>query len=56
MSASDPDNPIGGHRFVFSLAPEASGKANFSVRDNKGEPRRVVDGLNAPGEAEGTLR
>ncbi|CAL8292585.1 unnamed protein product [Lota lota] len=35
VSASDPDNPIGGHRFVFSLAPEASGKANFSVRDNK---------------------
>lgn len=36
MSATDPDEPIGGHRFIFSLAPEAAGKANFSVRDNKG--------------------
>ena len=37
MSATDPDEPIGGHRFFFSLAQEVSGKANFSVRDNKGE-------------------
>lgn len=36
MSATDPDEPLGGHRFTFSLAPEAAGKANFSVRDNKG--------------------
>uniref|UniRef100_A0A8C7ZE24 Cadherin 6 n=1 Tax=Oryzias sinensis TaxID=183150 RepID=A0A8C7ZE24_9TELE len=35
VSATDPDEPIGGHRFIFSLAPEAAGKANFSVRDNK---------------------
>lgn len=36
VSAADPDEPIGGHRFSFSLAQEAAGKANFSVRDNKG--------------------
>lgn len=36
MSATDPDEPLGGHRFFFSLAQEAAGKANFSVRDNKG--------------------
>lgn len=36
MSATDPDDPIGGHSFSFSLAQEAAGKANFSVRDNKG--------------------
>ncbi|XP_061569707.1 cadherin-6-like [Cololabis saira] len=35
VSATDPDEPLGGHRFFFSLAPEAVGKANFSVRDNK---------------------
>lgn len=37
MSATDPDEPLGGHRFFFSLAQEAAVKANFSVRDNKGE-------------------
>lgn len=37
VSASDPDEPLGGHRFFFSLAQEAAGKANFSVRDNKGD-------------------
>lgn len=36
MSATDPDEPLGGHRFFFSLAQEAAVKANFSVRDNKG--------------------
>lgn len=36
ISAADPDEPPGGHRFFFSLAQEAAGKANFSVRDNKG--------------------
>uniref|UniRef100_A0A7N8Y5S9 Cadherin-10 n=1 Tax=Mastacembelus armatus TaxID=205130 RepID=A0A7N8Y5S9_9TELE len=35
VSATDPDEPLGGHRFFFSLAQEAAGKANFSVRDNK---------------------
>nr|XP_015810998.2 cadherin-6 [Nothobranchius furzeri] len=35
VSATDADEPLGGHRFTFSLAPEAAGKANFSVRDNK---------------------
>ncbi|TRY99218.1 hypothetical protein DNTS_002496 [Danionella cerebrum] len=34
ISAVDPDEPIGGHRFMFSLAPESSVRANFSVRDN----------------------
>ncbi|XP_026061756.1 cadherin-6-like [Carassius auratus] len=34
ISAVDPDDPVGGHRFLFSLAPESSVRANFSVRDN----------------------
>ncbi|KAG9337522.1 hypothetical protein JZ751_028628 [Albula glossodonta] len=35
VSASDVDEPKGGHRFYFSLAPEASVKANFTVKDNR---------------------
>uniref|UniRef100_A0A672R5G8 Cadherin-10 n=1 Tax=Sinocyclocheilus grahami TaxID=75366 RepID=A0A672R5G8_SINGR len=34
ISAVDPDDPVGGHRFLFSLAPESSVRANFSLRDN----------------------
>ncbi|XP_035384234.1 cadherin-6 [Electrophorus electricus] len=34
ITAVDPDEPPGGHRFYFSLAPESSVRANFSVRDN----------------------
>uniref|UniRef100_A0A673GX61 Cadherin-10 n=1 Tax=Sinocyclocheilus rhinocerous TaxID=307959 RepID=A0A673GX61_9TELE len=34
ISAVDADDPVGGHRFLFSLAPESSVRANFSVRDN----------------------
>lgn len=44
VSATDPDQPFGGHRFFFSLAPEAVGKANFSVRDNKGASRQMPRG------------
>ncbi|KAF4076858.1 hypothetical protein AMELA_G00219920 [Ameiurus melas] len=34
ITAVDRDEPSGGHRFFFTLAPESSVKANFSVRDN----------------------
>ncbi|XP_051552991.1 cadherin-6-like [Myxocyprinus asiaticus] len=34
ISAVDSDDPASGHRFFFSLAPESSVQANFSVRDN----------------------
>lgn len=34
ISAVDRDDPAGGHRFFFNLAPESSVRANFSVRDN----------------------
>ncbi|XP_046710598.1 cadherin-10-like isoform X1 [Silurus meridionalis] len=40
VSASDADQPNGGHRFFFRLAPEPFGKFNFSVRDNKGDLQR----------------
>ncbi|KAK9979374.1 hypothetical protein ABG768_012805 [Culter alburnus] len=36
ISAVDPDDPVGGHRFLFSLAPESLVRANFSLRDNGG--------------------
>ncbi|XP_016108572.1 cadherin-6-like isoform X2 [Sinocyclocheilus grahami] len=34
ISAVDADDPVSGHHFLFSLAPESSVRANFSVRDN----------------------
>ncbi|KAM3860660.1 cadherin-6-like [Diretmus argenteus] len=47
VSATDPDEPIGGHRFFFSLAPDASGKANFSVRDNKDNTAWILTRRNS---------
>ncbi|XP_076014506.1 cadherin-6-like [Genypterus blacodes] len=47
VSATDPDEPIGGHRFYFSLAQEASGKANFSVRDNKDNTAWIMTRRNS---------
>ncbi|MBN3294810.1 CADH6 protein, partial [Amia calva] len=35
VSAVDADEPIGGHKFFFSLSPDASVNANFTVRDNR---------------------
>ncbi|XP_061093406.1 cadherin-6-like [Conger conger] len=35
VSATDVDEPKGGHKFFFSLPPEASMKANFTVKDNR---------------------
>uniref|UniRef100_A0AAV2L710 Uncharacterized protein n=1 Tax=Knipowitschia caucasica TaxID=637954 RepID=A0AAV2L710_KNICA len=36
ITATDRDEPLGGNRFFFSLAQDAAGKTNFTVRDNKG--------------------
>uniref|UniRef100_A0A3B5MLU3 Cadherin 6 n=1 Tax=Xiphophorus couchianus TaxID=32473 RepID=A0A3B5MLU3_9TELE len=47
VSATDPDEPLGGHRFIFSLAPEAVGKANFSVRDNKDNTAWILTRRNS---------
>ncbi|KAM4597529.1 cadherin-6-like [Polymixia lowei] len=47
VSATDPDEPVGGHRFFFSLAQEASGKANFSVRDNKDNTAWILTRRNS---------
>ncbi|KAI5102883.1 cadherin-6 precursor, partial [Silurus meridionalis] len=42
VSASDADQPNGGHRFFFRLAPEPFGKFNFSVRDNKDNTATIL--------------
>ncbi|KAI5619678.1 cadherin-6 precursor, partial [Silurus asotus] len=42
VSASDADQPNGGHRFFFRLAPEPFGKSNFSVRDNKDNTATIL--------------
>uniref|UniRef100_A0A672GB25 Cadherin-6-like n=1 Tax=Salarias fasciatus TaxID=181472 RepID=A0A672GB25_SALFA len=47
VSATDPDEPPGGHSFFFSLAQEAAGKANFSVRDNKDNTAWIVTRRNS---------
>ncbi|XP_029001575.1 cadherin-6-like isoform X2 [Betta splendens] len=47
ISAADPDEPPGGHRFFFSLAQEAAGKANFSVRDNKDNTAWILTRRNS---------
>ncbi|XP_060949741.1 cadherin-6-like isoform X2 [Limanda limanda] len=47
VSATDPDEPLGGHRFSFSLAQEAAGKANFSVRDNKDNTAWILTRRNS---------
>ncbi|XP_054622112.1 cadherin-10-like isoform X3 [Dunckerocampus dactyliophorus] len=47
VSATDPDEPLGGHRFFFSLAQEAAGKANFSVRDNRDNTAWILTRRNS---------
>ncbi|XP_031439768.1 cadherin-10-like isoform X2 [Clupea harengus] len=42
ISAADPDEPIRGQRFSFRLAPEASVKANFTVRDNNDNTAMIL--------------
>uniref|UniRef100_A0A8C6T6X9 Cadherin domain-containing protein n=1 Tax=Neogobius melanostomus TaxID=47308 RepID=A0A8C6T6X9_9GOBI len=47
ISATDPDEPSDGHHFFFSLAQEAAGKANFSVRDNKDNTAWILTRRNS---------
>ncbi|KAJ8267951.1 hypothetical protein COCON_G00131230 [Conger conger] len=42
VSAVDADNPAGGHRFYFSLAPESAAKDNFTVRDNRDNTAAIL--------------
>ncbi|XP_041717256.1 cadherin-20-like [Coregonus clupeaformis] len=35
VTAVDPDDPLGGHHFYYSLAPEAANNPNFTLRDNQ---------------------
>lgn len=36
ISAVDKDEPLSGHRFLFSLAAPVASNLNFTLRDNKG--------------------
>ncbi|XP_030630851.1 cadherin-20-like [Chanos chanos] len=35
VTAMDPDEPLGGQHFYYSLAPEAANNPNFTLRDNQ---------------------
>nr|XP_061809984.1 cadherin-20-like [Nerophis lumbriciformis] len=35
VTAVDPDQPAGGHRFSYALAPHAANNPNFTLRDNQ---------------------
>ncbi|KAL4631030.1 cadherin-20 [Arapaima gigas] len=35
VTAVDPDDPLGGQHFYYSLAPEAANNPNFTLRDNQ---------------------
>ncbi|XP_024861261.1 cadherin-20-like isoform X2 [Kryptolebias marmoratus] len=35
VTAADPDEPLGGQHFYYSLAPEAANNPNFTLRDNQ---------------------
>lgn len=37
VTALDPDEPLGGQHFYYSLAPEAANNPNFTLRDNQGK-------------------
>lgn len=36
LSAVDPDDPVEGHHFYFSMVPEKHINPNFTIRDNQG--------------------
>ena len=36
VTALDPDEPLGGQHFYYSLAPEAANNPNFTLKDNQG--------------------
>lgn len=36
LSAADPDEPVEGHHFYFSMVPGKHINPNFTIRDNQG--------------------
>lgn len=43
VTAVDPDEPLGGQHFYYSLAPEAANNPNFTLRDNQGRFLRLSE-------------
>ncbi|XP_064409607.1 cadherin-7a isoform X2 [Latimeria chalumnae] len=46
ISAVDKDEPSSGHRFYFTLTPEAANNINFTLRDNKDNTATVLTRRN----------
>ncbi|XP_075903751.1 cadherin-7 [Nelusetta ayraudi] len=42
LSAFDPDEPVEGHHFYFSMVPEKSINPNFTIRDNQDNTAGII--------------
>lgn len=42
LSVVDPDDPVEGHHFYFSMVPEKHINPNFTIRDNQGQIIRHI--------------
>lgn len=42
LSAVDPDEPVEGHHFYFSMVPEKRINPNFTIRDNQGYTEKTI--------------
>ncbi|CAN9506071.1 unnamed protein product [Ophioblennius macclurei] len=42
VTAVDPDEPLGGQHFSYSLAPEAANNPNFTLRDNQDNTASIL--------------
>ncbi|CAG05499.1 unnamed protein product, partial [Tetraodon nigroviridis] len=54
ISAVDPDEPVEGHHFYFSMVPDRHINPNFTLRDNQG-PEPVPAACGADGRRDGAL-
>ncbi|XP_029446778.1 cadherin-19 [Rhinatrema bivittatum] len=46
VSAVDKDDPVEGHHFYFTLAPEATNNSNFTIRDNQDNTAAILTRRN----------
>uniref|UniRef100_A0A3P8ST76 Cadherin domain-containing protein n=1 Tax=Amphiprion percula TaxID=161767 RepID=A0A3P8ST76_AMPPE len=46
LSAVDPDDPVEGHHFYFSMVPEKHINPNFTIRDNQGTTSLTLSDSN----------
>ncbi|XP_030068460.1 LOW QUALITY PROTEIN: cadherin-19 [Microcaecilia unicolor] len=55
ISAVDKDNPVEGHHFYFTLAPEDINNSNFTIRDNQDNTASVLTRRNGFSQEEQTV-